>query len=610
MIRSSDVAELPWQRVYVLWITVLALIVYTICTLVGLTASVFLNVSVAMWTSIPLFLYSFILLFAIGEKKWFAGIVLLPVLLAIVWQLASIEMYSEQMRFLTWQEISLLLSNDGTRSIVFEYLWSVPVFVLSILFYVFYFLGVTYADQLLRRIPYYLPLSVLVCVILFGGIWSGIYGHYQNKFKEQRLSAMTWSSLSLSSSDNPVASEAVAGTQWHAVHDDIFVERQLTQMQALGGLCPKRNIIVVILESHALAHIDQIGADYQQHQASSPFLGELAKQCIQFSNYFVTAFSTQSASWSILSGFPYYYEAEFTPRLMLLGPAKDFIDAGYALQWLQGTDIEFAHFKGMLETLKASWGPSEVEKQQLKKKDARLWSPWGMPDEQLYEVAFENYNTHLKESSEPILQLILTVSNHGPYNLPPHIEGHTLSRDHFGGMRYADFALKHFLEKVRSLPIDQQPLIWITADTAFRNKGDNEHGLDAEPLSSMRIPSLLVLPADVSIKEPIQSINEMLCHEDLLPILAKIVGVETRFDQRLSQFQRRHILIYNEEGSIVLSSEHYLYAGDAFYRILNRWKVEAAEARGDQYDTLRRIHDYSHTLRRSIWFYGDRDVIR
>ena len=606
--------EWAWQYLCAAWVLCVLLAIYTLVAIDGPAVSPFMSLMVSMWSMKYLLLIPFLLLIPVLQRWWAIGIVLLPILVCFIWQIASLELYAVQCRFLSWSELSILWGTAETRPLITEqiYSWSVLLFVL--MFYVGFFGLVFVCDKCIKK-PFAVLAVPLICVVvLIGQYYVAQRQELKQQFKPARLAVMPWSWLNSAQARRPIARLDVARELWAKAHQGFWQQGPSVCDEFPASQYKDRSIIIILLESHGVHYLDGFGAGSNKHRASSPYLAQLAREHIYFSNYIQSGYVTQTASWSLLAGFPHFGESAYTPQLARLGLIPTFQKAGYACEWLQSTTTLFAYFNELTHNLGIHAGISTEEAQSMRAKDDSLWSAWGMPDEQLFEVALNRIQKRQQKQQEPFLQILLTVSNHNPYHLPREIDGHQLRRDASGGMRYADDCLRQFMEKINTIDEAERPIVFITADTGFRSVPQwsfDDGNVWAEPLESFRLPGVLVLPG---YDKAGNNISDVFSHEDVLPLLAHITGLSHPLVERLQQHQRTATVI-SEDVHSIMAQDYYLSEGFGFLAIEDNWNFKwvLPEQRSEEMQAaqkrMQQRYQYVEELRKCLWYYEGEGVV-
>lgn len=139
---------------------------------------------------------------------------------------------------------------------------------------------------------------------------------------------------------------------------------------------------------------------------------------------------------------------------------------------------------------------------------------WGVSDEDLFARAHDDF---LHYGDHPFFALLLTTSNHDPWEFPAgHIVrtsgGRSTRRD---AIRYADHALGDFFDRARTAPY--------FADTVFLVVADHDtrvYGAGLVPVSKFHIPGLILAPG-----LPPARLDTIASQIDLAPTLLDLIGL-------------------------------------------------------------------------------------
>ncbi len=118
---------------------------------------------------------------------------------------------------------------------------------------------------------------------------------------------------------------------------------------------------------------------------------------------------------------------------------------------------------------------------------------WGVSDQDMFDRAAEEL---AKRSDEkPFYAILQTLSNHTPYALPEKLPVEPVSGQgaldaHLTAMRYSDWALGQFFEKIRNEPYFKETLFVLVGDHGF---GGGEQ-LTEMNLARFNVPLLLIAP--------------------------------------------------------------------------------------------------------------------
>jgi len=141
---------------------------------------------------------------------------------------------------------------------------------------------------------------------------------------------------------------------------------------------------------------------------------------------------------------------------------------------------------------------------------------WGVCNEDLYARGIQEMRA-LHATGKPFLVSFMSVSNHLPFTYPKgriaeDPEAH--SRKH--AVKYTDWALGDFFEKVKQEPFWKDTIFVVVAD-----HGARVYGSQTIPLKSYEIPLLVLGPAVVP--QP-RRVSELGCQLDVSPTILGLLG--------------------------------------------------------------------------------------
>lgn len=150
---------------------------------------------------------------------------------------------------------------------------------------------------------------------------------------------------------------------------------------------------------------------------------------------------------------------------------------------------------------------------------------WGVSDLDVFNRAIQEFDTFDK-LGKPFFSVVLTLSNHAPFNLPKidgleTIHGGGDQNQRLNGVHYADWAVGEFMKSARRQP-------WFD-DTLFVFVGD--HGFGVPPkltelsLLHMHVPLLFHAPGLFGGKSDIR--HETASQMDILPTIVGLMGFDT-----------------------------------------------------------------------------------
>ncbi len=242
----------------------------------------------------------------------------------------------------------------------------------------------------------------------------------------------------------------------------------------------KKNIVIIIMESFGSKYIGCLnnGIGY------SPCFDSISKLGVLFSNFKSNGPRTQNGVISTISGFPAILGVNMQRRKGL----NEFQTIGNILS-SKGYITNFIHngratYDDIDKFMKQGGFVNQIDI-----RDFKIWrmkNEWGVSDEDLYEKAI-NY---IWNNNMPTLSVILTMTNHAPYELPtefikkhPEIIKMTKQQASF---YYSDFAVGNFLKECAMNKNYKNTVFYILADHSENDELNNDE------LNLFRIPLLIL----------------------------------------------------------------------------------------------------------------------
>ena len=309
-------------------------------------------------------------------------------------------------------------------------------------------------------------------------------------------------------------------------HDTLVGEDQVAVLRdytpPAAGTLPVRNVVVILMESFAGRHVGALGGKGN----ITPHFDQLAKEGVLFTRFFSNGTHTHQGMFATLACFPnlpafeYLMQTpegsnDFSGLPQLLGARK--LDNLYVYNGDFAWDNQSGFFgrQGMSNFI----GRFDY-------KNPVVFDPtWGVSDQDMFDRAAEELSA--RSGEKPFYAVLQTLSNHTPYALPKKlpvdpVSGEGVLDQHLTAMRYSDWALGQFFEKVRKAPFFKETLFVILGDHGF---GSGEQ-LTEMNLARFNVPLLLIAPG---IQEKFGSRRETVGTQvDVVPTLMGRLGGTVR----------------------------------------------------------------------------------
>jgi phosphoglycerol transferase MdoB-like AlkP superfamily enzyme len=256
------------------------------------------------------------------------------------------------------------------------------------------------------------------------------------------------------------------------------------------GVLPVRNVVVILLESFAGRHVGVLGGQGN----ITPYFDKLAAEGLLFTRFFANGTHTHQGTFVTLAcfpnlpGFEYLMQTpegsnDFSGLPQLLGARK--FDNLYVYNGDFAWDNQSGFFgrQGVTNFI----GRFDY-------KNPIVSDPtWGVSDQDMFDRAAEELAK--RNGEKPFYAILQTLSNHTPYALPEKLPVEPVSGQgaldaHLTAMRYSDWALGQFFEKIRNEPYFKETLFVLVGDHGF---GGGEQ-LTEMNLARFNVPLLLIAP--------------------------------------------------------------------------------------------------------------------
>lgn len=303
------------------------------------------------------------------------------------------------------------------------------------------------------------------------------------------------------------------------------------------------HVVLIVMES--------FGTYWNDHQAPNfNILGSLEehfKSGILFKNFLSAENGTIGSIVSIADsqvirpGARFLSESTFMKTPLKMAGHMPYKNAGYDTHFLYGGKAGWRDLGKYLSTQGYGniWGADEVkealpELNNIEPKD--LGNEWGIFDEYLYSFIEEQ----LRTATKPQFFLVLTTSNHPPFEYPSSYNtlplnldqamldkvtvGEEIARKRFLGTQYANQKAGEFLTKIKSTALNDKVVVALTGDHSFWiAKGV---GADEE-FKRYAVPFYLSVPERLMPKNV--NTNNFGSHEDIFPTLYPLTLSEVEY---------------------------------------------------------------------------------
>lgn len=386
---------------------------------------------------------------------------------------------------------------------------------------------------------------------------AGIYSFFA-AFKNNELNYNDFYPLLKKGTAYTVIREALKEDNSRFLHLGNSIKRKITHT----GPVYKPNVIMITVES--------LSADFMSHfgnqQHLMPVLDSLAGKSVFFNNMYATGTRTVRGMEALTLSAPPTPGSSVVRRQgneNLATVGYIFEKAGYHRTFYYGGD---GYFDNMNEYFGSNGFDITDRGRNIKMGDTyqtkrtiisdaqvHFENAWGISDEDLFDAVLRGSDKQYKQG-RPFYNFVMTTSNHRPFTYPSGEVKQLSGSGREGAVRYTDYAIGKFIEKMRKKAWFNNTVVIIVADHCASSAGKNE--ID---ISKYHIPCLILnLPGQRT-----EHVDKMCSQIDIYPTLFSLLGwtYESNLygkDVLNSSYQPRAVLgtyqklAYLEQDSLVI----------------------------------------------------------
>lgn len=302
----------------------------------------------------------------------------------------------------------------------------------------------------------------------------------------------------------------------------------------VGNVRP--NILLITIESMSAEYMEHFG----NKRGITPELDALADEGMFFTNIYATGTRTVRGLEALTIAIPPIPGSSVLRRpnnhnLFTIGSALR--SNGWKTDFIYGGYSYFDNMKNYFE----GNGFNVIDRSDIAHDKITFSNAWGVADENLFDKALETADLHYSKG-ERFFSLIMTTSNHRPYNFPEgKIDLKPGVRD--SAVKYTDYAVGRFIEMAKTKPWFKDTIFVITADHCASSAGKVQL-----PANKYRIPLIIYGPGVV----PISKNNDLASQIDIPPTILGMIDINYS-----SKFFGQDI-IHNPPGRAFISTYQLL----------------------------------------------------
>jgi phosphoglycerol transferase MdoB-like AlkP superfamily enzyme len=252
------------------------------------------------------------------------------------------------------------------------------------------------------------------------------------------------------------------------------------------GEIQRPNVILVTIESFSAGFMQHFG----NTQQLTPVLDSLADKSILFTNMYATGTRTVRGMEALTLCVPPTPGNSIVRREgndHLFNVSTIFRNAGYTSGFFYGGDGYFDNmnnFFGNNGFAITDRGGRLLPGEQLNAartiipdEQVHFENAWGICDEDLYDAVIRNADKQF-DQHHPFFDFVMTTSNHRPFTYPEGKVDIPSGQGREGAVKYTDYAIGRFLQKIHSKPWFANTVVIFVADHCASSAGKNEINVD------------------------------------------------------------------------------------------------------------------------------------
>lgn len=338
----------------------------------------------------------------------------------------------------------------------------------------------------------------------------------------------------------------------------------------------KPHVIILVMESFGAYWSEE---SLRKGSPQFDLMGELKKHFSE--DYYSFQFTSSTGATigslsSLIAGVPhrpiseFLTESEYLQIPLSTAPARLYKSQGYETRFVYGGNPGWRDINkyALTQGFDAVDGDSQIEKEIHGFKEVH---DWGIYDEDLWKYLYKK----LSEATKPQFMIVMTTTNHPPYELPkkyrtPEIQipenlrrritDLDLAQKRFATLRYSNDQLAIFLNQIKASPLAENIVLAATGDHTFWLIPFNE----SELLQKSSVPVYIYAPQKIRQERKLK-LAEFGSHQDLLPTLYNLslneVSYESFAHDLFSKNDNDHFafnhsnLIFSKAGAVLLTGK-------------------------------------------------------
>lgn len=210
------------------------------------------------------------------------------------------------------------------------------------------------------------------------------------------------------------------------------------------GVPNRKNVVLIFMESMSANLMGSFGSD----KKLTPYLDSLYRQSLSFERFYSSGIHTNHGIYSTLFSFPAIMKRNAMKGSVIpvySGLPTVLKDNGYCNLFFMTHESQYDNMNAFLRTN----GFDEVYAQENYPSE-KVVNSFGVQDDFMYQYALPILNEKA-DTGEPFFTVLLSISNHSPYVIPPYFHPHSEKLEE-QIVEYADWSIRQFMDAAEKQP--------------------------------------------------------------------------------------------------------------------------------------------------------------
>ncbi|MBC3951680.1 LTA synthase family protein [Pseudomonas folii] len=286
---------------------------------------------------------------------------------------------------------------------------------------------------------------------------------------------------------------------------------------------PIKNVVVILMESFAGHAVGALGDEAN----ITPYFDKLSKEGLLFDHFFSNGTHTHQGMFATMACFPNLPAFEYLMRMpegahKLSGLPQLLSARGFDDVYVYNGNFAWDNQSGFF----SNQGMTNFVGREDFVNPVFSDPTWGVSDQDMFDRGAQELKARA-EKGKPFYALLQSLSNHTPYALPTNlpvekVTGQGSLDEHLTAMRYSDWALGQFFEKVKKEPFYKETLFVVVGDHGF----GNHQQITEMDLGRFNVPMLIIAPG---VQDKFGQRSSIVGTQiDIVPTIMGRLGGETR----------------------------------------------------------------------------------